>query len=138
MSLNPGQELIGGVVLANVASGVSAGTELGPSATDGELASGSDGYSTITDEGAAGGLNTAESIPAGYAGVRVTGDGELTYEAGETVSPGDAVGIDGGQLRAANSGDTSPNAQFIVGHGGGADGGTDYVSGEDVPVYNIE
>jgi hypothetical protein len=138
MSINPGQELIGGVVLANVASGVSAGTELGPSATDGELASGSDGYSAVTDEGDAAGLSTAESIPSGYAGVRVTGDGEITYEAGETVSPGDAVGIDGGQLRAANSGDGSPNAQFIAGHGGGATGGEDYASGDNVPVYNIE
>jgi len=80
MSINPGQELISGVVLANVASGVSAGTELGPSATDGELASGSDGYSAVTDEGDAAGLSTAESIPSGYAGVRVTGDGEITYE----------------------------------------------------------
>lgn len=69
-------------------------------------------------------------------GQDVVGDGEIvTYEAGETVSPGDAVGIDGGQLRAANSGDTSPNPIGIVAHGGGADGGTDYASGDEVPVY---
>lgn len=138
MALNPGQTIISGVVLANVASGVAAGVELGPSATDGELASGSDGYSTVTAEGSASGLSTDESVPSGYAGVRVTGDGEITYEVGETLSPGDVAGIDGGQLRAANSGDTSPNAQFIIGHGGGASGGTDYTSGENAPVYHIE
>jgi len=59
----------------------------------------------------------------------------VTYEAGETVSPGDVVGISGGQLRAVNSGDTSPNPIGVVGHGGGTDGGEDYASGEDVPVH---
>jgi hypothetical protein len=59
----------------------------------------------------------------------------VTYEAGETVSPGDVVGIDGGQLRAVNSGDSSPNAVGVVGHGGGEDGGEDYSSGENVPVH---
>jgi len=50
MTLDAGQTFYGkGVVLANVASGVSAGNELGPSATDGELAGGSDGYSALTD-----------------------------------------------------------------------------------------
>ena len=133
MTLNAGQAIIDGVVLAAVASGVGAGTELGPSATDGELASGSDGYATITGEGDAAGLSTSESIPAGTAGVPV--DGRVTYEAGETVSPGDAVGIDGGQLRAANSGDGSPNPVAIVAHGGGEDGGEDYASGDEVPVH---
>jgi len=59
----------------------------------------------------------------------------VTYEAGETISPGDVVGIDGGQLRPVNSGDTSPNAIGVAGHGGGEDGGTDYSPGEDVPVH---
>ena len=133
MALNAGQELIGGVVLARVAGAVTAGTELGPSATDGELASGSDGYAAITDAGDAAGLSTSEAVPSGLAGVPV--DDEVTYEAGETVSPGDAVGIDGGQLRAANSGDGSPNPVGIVGHGGGEDGGEDYASGDEVPVH---
>jgi len=133
MTLNAGQAIISGVVLANVASGVGAGTELGPSATDGELDSGSDGYAAITAEGDAAGLSTKESIPAGTAGVPA--DDQVTYEAGETVSPGDAVGIDGGQLRAANTGDTSPNPIGIVGYGGGEDGGADYASGDEVPVH---
>ena len=59
----------------------------------------------------------------------------VTYEAGETVSPGDVVGIDGGQLRAVNSGDGSPNAIGVVGDGGGADSGEDYQSGDEVPVH---
>ena len=133
MTLNAGQEIIDGVVLAAVAGGVGAGTELGPSATDGELASGSDGYAAITAEGDAAGLLTSEAIPTGHAGVPV--DGTVTYEAGETLSPGDAVGIDGGQLRAANSGDGSPNPVAIVAHGGGEDGGEDYASGDEVPVH---
>lgn len=133
MTLNAGQEIISGVVLASVAGGTTAGTELGPSATDGELGSGSDGYAALTDEGDPAGLSTNESVPAGHAGVPV--DREVTYEAGETVSPGDAVGIDGGQLRAANSGDTSPNPIGIVGYGGGEDGGSDYASGDEVPVH---
>ena len=136
MTLNAGQTVIGDVVLASVASGVGAGTELGPSATDGELASGADGYAALTDEGAAAGLSINESIPAGTAGVPV-GD-VVTYEAGETVSPGDAVGIDGGQLRAANSGDTSTNVVGIVGYGGGETGGEDYTAGEDAPVHIID
>lgn len=62
----------GGAVLANVASGVTAGTELGPSATDGELASGSDGFEALSDEGAAAGLSTdASNIPTGYAAVKL-------------------------------------------------------------------
>lgn len=136
MSLNPGQEIIDGVVLANVASGVTAGTELGASATEGQLGSGSGGFSALTDEGAVAGLSTNEAVPTGYAGVPVT-DGHVTYEAGEAVSPGDAVAITGGQLATADdTDDTNPVA--IVGHGGGADGGEDYASGDEVPVYILE
>jgi len=65
----------------------------------------------------------------------VSGKATVTYEAGESVSPGDAVGIDGGTLRAVNSGDTSPNFVGVVGHGGGADAGDDYAAGEEVPVH---
>ncbi len=137
MALAPGQEMYPGLILANVASGTTAGTELGASATDGQLGSGSEGVSAVTDEGAVAGLSTNESVPSGYAAVPHD-DVKVTYEAGETVSPGDAVGISSGQLRAANSGDTSPNVIGIVGRGAGEDAGTDYASGEDVPVYLIE
>jgi len=65
----------------------------------------------------------------------VSGKATVTYEAGETVSPGDVVGVDAGALRAVNSGDTSPNLVGVVGHGGGADAGEDYQSGEEVPVH---
>lgn len=65
----------------------------------------------------------------------VSGTATATYEAGEAVSPGDVVGIDGGVLRAVNSGDTSPNLVGVVAHGGGADAGDDYASGEEVPVH---
>lgn len=58
----------------------------------------------------------------------------ITYEAGETLSPGDVVGIDGGRLRRANTGDTSPNPVGVVGHGGGAEGGEDYEVGENTPL----
>jgi len=137
MTLQAGQCFYGSsLVLANVASGVSAGDELGPSATDGELAGGSDGYSALTDEGAVGGLSTNESPASGLAAVRV--HGKVTYEAGETISPGDAVGIDGGQLRAANSGDGSPNVIGVAGRGGGEAAGEGYASGEDVPVHLLE
>lgn len=137
MALSPGQEVYPGLILANVASGTTAGTELGASATDGQLGSGSEGVSAVTDEGGVAGLSTNESVPAGYAAVPHDGV-KVTYEAGETVSPGDAVGIDGGQLRAVNSGDTSPNVQAIVGRGAGENAGSDYASGENVPVYLIE
>jgi hypothetical protein len=66
--------------------------------------------------------------------VLVGGYCAVTYEAGETVSPGDVVGISGGQLRAVNSGDSSPNPIGVVGDGGGADSGEDYNAGEEVPV----
>jgi hypothetical protein len=137
MGLNAGQELTAEqAVLASVAGTVSAGDELGPSATNGELAGGSDGYSALTDAGSAAGLSTNESVPAGTAAVPHAG--VVTYEAGETIFPGDAVGINSGQLRAANSGDTSPNVIGVAGHGAGESGGSDYSSGEDVPVYLIE
>jgi len=72
-------------------------------------------------------LNPGEAV--------VSGTATATYEAGESVSPGDVVGIDGGVLRAVNSGDTSPNLVGVVGHGGGADAGDAYESGEEVPVH---
>jgi hypothetical protein len=137
MALNPGEEVIPGVVLANVAGGVSAGTELGVSSTEGELASGSGGVSALTDEGAMAGLSSKESVPAGYAGVRCTAAGPVSYEAGEAVSPGDVVAINGGQLATAD-GTTDTNLIGVVGHGGGEDAGSDYASGEDAPVYIIE
>ena len=65
----------------------------------------------------------------------VSGTATATYEAGEAVSPGDVVGIDGGVLRAVNSGDTSPNLVGVVAYGGGADAGDAYESGEEVPVH---
>jgi len=137
MAINLGQVFYGkGIVLANVAGGVSAGDELGPSATDGRLAGGSDGYSALTDEGAAAGLSTNESVPANAAAVRT--HCTVTYEAGETISPGDAVGISGGTLRAANSGDGSPNVIGIAGRGGGESADEDYSSGDETPVHLIE
>ncbi len=57
-------------LLTNVASGVTAGVELGTSATEGQAASGSDDFHTLTDEGAAAGLSTNEDIPTGYAAVK--------------------------------------------------------------------
>jgi hypothetical protein len=124
------------LVLANVASGVSAGDELGPSTTDGELAAGSDGYSALTDEGGVGGLLSKETPGAGLAAVRV--HGSVTYEAGETVSPGDAVGIDSGQLRRANSNDGTVNVIGVVGRGGGESASEDYESGDEAPVHLLE
>jgi len=137
MALNPGEEVISGVVLVSVAADVSAGTELGPSATEGQLASGSGGYSALTDEGGAAGLSTKETIPAGYAGVRVSGHMPVTYEAGEAVSAGDVVGLNGGTLALADD-TTDTNAVGVVGYGGGADAGDEYASGEDAPVHIID
>lgn len=54
----------GSGVVANVAGGVTAGTELGTSATEGQLASGSQGFETLSDEGAASGLEIGASLPA--------------------------------------------------------------------------
>jgi len=137
MAIDLGQAFYGkGIVLANVASGVSAGEELGPSATDGQLAAGSDGYSALSDEGGASGLSTNESVPANAAAVPM--QCTVSYEAGETISPGDAVGIDGGQLRAVSSADGSPNAIGVAGRGAGESAGNDYASGDDVPVHLIE
>jgi hypothetical protein len=65
----------------------------------------------------------------------VGGGSTVTYEAGESISPGDVVGIDGGQLRAVNSGDTSPNPVGVAAYGGGEGAGDDYASGEDIPVH---
>jgi N-methylhydantoinase A len=59
----------GSAVIASVASGVSAGDELGPSATDGQLGTGSAGVDALTDEGDMAGLSSNESIPAGYAAI---------------------------------------------------------------------
>lgn len=135
MSLKLGQTYLGdSLVLANAGGSVSAGDELGPSTTDGQLVAGSDGYSAFTDEGSAAGLSTNETVPSGAAAVAVD-CGPVSYEAGETISPGDAVGINSGTLRRANSGDSSPNVIGIAGHGGGEDGGEDYAAGDDVPVY---
>jgi len=137
MTVNLGQTFYGEkIVLASVASAVAAGDELGPSATDGQLAGGADGYSALTDAGAAAGLSTNESVPANAAAVPV--GCTVSYEAGETVSPGDAVGIDGGQLRAASSSDGSTNVIGIVGRGGGESADEDYGSGDDVPVHLVE
>jgi len=137
MALNPGDMVLPGIVLASVASGVSAGTELGVSSTEGELASGSGGVSALTDEGGMAGLSSNESVPAGYAGVRCSGAEAVSYEAGEAVSPGDVVAINGGQLATAD-GTTDTNLIGVVGSGGGEDGDSDYASGENAPVYIIE
>jgi hypothetical protein len=59
----------------------------------------------------------------------------VTYEAGETISPGSVVGIESGALREVNSGDSDTNAIGVAGHGGGADGGEDYEDGDEVPVH---
>jgi hypothetical protein len=72
-------------------------------------------------------LNPGESV----IGAQCT----VTYEAGEVISPGEAVGIDSGQLRAANSADGSTNFVGVAGHGGGEDAGEDYSSGDEVPVH---
>ena len=57
---------VAGVVVANVAGAVTAGTELGTSATEGQLAAGSGGFEALSDEGAASGLEVG-SVPAGGA-----------------------------------------------------------------------
>jgi len=137
MAISLGQVFYGkALVLVSTGASVSAGDELGPSTTDGQLVGGSDGYSAFTDAGAVNGLSTNEDVPANAAAVPYTCS--VTYEAGETISPGDAVGIDGGQLRAANSGDGSPNVVGVAGRGAGETAGEDYNSGDDVPVYLIE
>jgi hypothetical protein len=137
MTLNAGQTFYGeSLVLANCADGVSAGVELGPTATDGQLGSGSDGYSAVSAEDGPGGLSTNESVPDGTVAVPV--DGTVSYEAGETISPGDAVGINSGTLRAANSGDSSTNVIGIAGRGAGESAGEDYSDGDDVPVHLVE
>lgn len=54
----------GSGVVANVAAGVTAGTELAVSATEGQLAAGSGGFEALSDEGAASGLKIGASLPA--------------------------------------------------------------------------
>lgn len=66
-----GAVFVAGVVVANVASGVTAGTELGTSATEGQLGSGSDGYQALTDANAANGLGIGEAPPANAAVVKI-------------------------------------------------------------------
>lgn len=60
---------IEGPVVVNVASGVGSGVELGLSGTDGQLAAGSGGYTTLTPEGGMGGLSHGAGMPANAAGV---------------------------------------------------------------------
>lgn len=60
---------LGGVVIANVASGVTAGAQLGASGTNnGELAAGSDDIFALSDEG---GSFKGSSLDAGYAAVHL-------------------------------------------------------------------
>jgi len=54
--------------------------------------------------------------------------GSMTYEAGEAISRGDAVGIDGGQLRPTDSGDTDVDIVGIAGEDADE-------SGEKITVY---
>jgi len=54
--------------------------------------------------------------------------GSVTYESGEAIDRGDAVGIDGGQLRPVNTGDTDVDVIGIAGEGASG-------SGEDITVY---
>ena len=51
-----------GPVVANVASGVSAGAALDLSGTDGQLAAGSGDYQALTDEGAVAGLSAGYGL----------------------------------------------------------------------------
>lgn len=74
-SISSGDEisvyLTGSGVVCSVADAVSAGTELGASATDGQLASGSDGWEAISDEGADAGAALAGDVPSGGAVVKL-------------------------------------------------------------------
>jgi len=60
--------------------------------------------------------------------------GAITYEAGEAISRGDAVGIDGGTLRPTNTGDTDVDVVGIAGEAASASGDliTVYVEGRIV------
>lgn len=58
-----------GPVVANVASGVSAGEELTVSATEGQLAAGAGDFDALTDEGGVAGLSAGGGLPANAAGV---------------------------------------------------------------------
>jgi len=53
--------------------------------------------------------------------------GSVTYEAGEAISRGDAVGIDSGTLRPTDSGDTDVDIIGIAGEDG--------TSGDNITVY---
>jgi len=54
--------------------------------------------------------------------------GAVTYEAGEAIARGDAVGIDGGTLRPVNSGDTGVDPVGIAGEEADE-------AGENITVY---
>lgn len=56
-----------GPVVANVATGVTAGAELAPSATDGQLAAGTGDFDALTDEGAVSGLSAGYGLAANAA-----------------------------------------------------------------------
>ncbi|MFC6825681.1 hypothetical protein [Halopelagius fulvigenes] len=60
---------IAGPVVANVASGTAAGTQLGSSATEGQFGSGTQAISTLTPEGDAG--DYGGTMPTGYAAVNL-------------------------------------------------------------------
>lgn len=60
----------GSGIVTNVAAGVTAGTELGPSATEGQLAAASGGFQALSDEGASSGLGSTP-VPAGGAVVKL-------------------------------------------------------------------
>lgn len=65
------QVWVAGTVVGNVASGETAGTELGASATEGELGAGSDGYQLLSDEGATSGLGIGSDVPTGAGVVKL-------------------------------------------------------------------
>lgn len=60
---------IGGVFVGNVASGVSAGVELGAGSTEGQAASGSGAGNTLSDEG--GQYRGSTAVPSGTAAVHL-------------------------------------------------------------------
>jgi len=60
-----------GRVVANVASGVTAGEELAASTTDGELAAGTGDLVALSDEGGVAGLSAGFGLAAGSAVVEV-------------------------------------------------------------------
>jgi hypothetical protein len=62
---------VSGRVVANVASGVTAGEELAASTTDGELAAGTGDLVALSDEGGVAGLSAGYGLAAGSAVVEV-------------------------------------------------------------------